>query len=613
MSSSGISIRSRRKGISTSIFLAAVVSVIMVALVTSALIAPSLTSSTTVSSNPGGATHDTQTTTNSSGVTPASPMDIGCVTVVPYDSMQKEFGGCGYTFAVLYNGDDYTQKLPNGTLEANSGWTLLVEVGQSCGCGPSENVSVGWDPAGPGSSTLGERLPVPATSTLMNGNLTVQWRLYGSTVPLLYAWIIGSSLASSPQQTTSTASNPASCSTTSSSTEVSASYQDIVQQIEENPAFLALTDGLCYSFTQNYSGESGGLSLATFVFSQYDGTVFYPCGTFPENLTLSQIQVTVFNGTAPNEIDSMWLDNQTASLNVFNCPASNDPLLVESVLIVPPYTPAGPTVEVTLRANLEQGQITNLTAVLALTGREPFQSQTETFGFLGVNSSDPLSPGASASQNETIVGPVAIYSDYIYSMNISGTFQNGQTFSYPVQVEIQNSPSTEVAPEQAPASCLKEVPENATIAPWTGNSTYPAGGETVTYTNGTEVYFAQTECPQPLKPDLFAIASTIESDPRFIVAENSTRAFWELGGQGFSNGSGDFATYIFDAYTNQILYPCGGTTRWVTISEEIQVITPASGATGSPDLSHLQIDVFPPDSLNIFTCTDPATSASQTA
>jgi hypothetical protein len=60
---------------------------------------------------------------------------------------------------------------------------------------------------------------------------------------------------------------------------------------------------------------------------------------------------------------------------------------------------------------------------------------------VAVNASNPLLAGQLASQTEMIVGPVTIYSDYVYSMSISGTFQNGQTFSYGVRVEIVNGPS----------------------------------------------------------------------------------------------------------------------------------------------------------------------------
>ena len=264
--------------------------------------------------------------------------------------------------------------------------------------------------------------------------MTLQWRLYGST-PQLYAWIIVSTPGAS-QQTTSTETTSTSCPTASWPSQVSISYQPVVQQIEQNPAFIGLTGGLCYSFTLNYSGVSAGQSLATFVFNQYNGTIVYPCGYFPANLIVSQIQVTVFNGTTFNEINSMWLENDTSQLNVSSCPLTNYPVSVQSVILTPPYTPAGPTVEITLRGNIEQMPITNLTAILSLTGRN------QTFQFSGVNASSPLLYEQFRSQTEIIVGPVSIDSSAIYPMTITGTFENGQTFSFDVQVQVQSAPQS---------------------------------------------------------------------------------------------------------------------------------------------------------------------------
>ena len=432
--------RFARRGIGTSIVFAAAVAVIVVAILASAILilVPKSSSSGTKSASSSsssnvGPTITSSPTNESTSAQNLAPMSASCITVVPYDSIQKQFGGCGYTLSVLFNGAPYAQTLSNGSVETNSGWTLLIEASQNCRCGPSENVTVGWDPAGP-STASGERLPVPASSTLLDGNLTIQWRLYGSAHPLLYAWIIAPTISAS-QQTTSTESTSTSCPTSSWPSGISTSYQSVVQQIEGNPAFVALTDGLCYSFTLNYSGESAGLGLATFVFNQYNGTIYYSCGTFPANLIVSQIQVTLFNGTTFNEVDSMWLENDTNQLNINEgCSPTAPPIFVQSVTLTPPYTPAGPTVEVTLRGGPGQSPITNLTAVLSLTGKN------QTFQFSGVSPSSPLMAGQPASQTEVIVGPVSIDTNAIYPMTITGTFQNGQTFSYVVHVQIQNSP-----------------------------------------------------------------------------------------------------------------------------------------------------------------------------
>ena len=219
----------------------------------------------------------------------------------------------------------------------------------------------------------------------------------------------------------------------------SVSYEPVVQQIVQDPSFTALAQGLCYSFAINYYGYSQGESLTTFVFDQYNGTIIYNCGWFPGKVVVSQIQVnTVLNGTTIEKMVSMGL-TPGADLNEFSCPAPpSPPVWVKSVVLVPPYTPAGPTIEVTLMD--ASSPIVNLTAVLSLPGKN------QTFGFSGVNAASPLLAGQSSSQSETIVGPVSVNTTSTYPMTIAGAFQNGTKFSYsvwdgyPLRVEVQSGP-----------------------------------------------------------------------------------------------------------------------------------------------------------------------------
>jgi len=219
----------------------------------------------------------------------------------------------------------------------------------------------------------------------------------------------------------------------------SISYEPVVQQIVQDPSFTALTHGLCYSFALNYYGYSQGESLTTFVFDNYNGTIIYNCGWFPGKVIVSQIQVnTVLNGTTIEKMVSMDLTPGT-DLNEFSCPAPpSSPIWVKSVVLVPPYTPAGPTIEVTLMD--ASAPIVNLTAVLSLPGKN------QTFEFSGVNAASPLLAGQSSSQSETVVGPVSVNTTSTYPMTIAGAFQNGTKFSYsvwdgyPLRVEVQSGP-----------------------------------------------------------------------------------------------------------------------------------------------------------------------------
>jgi hypothetical protein len=235
---------------------------------------------------------------------------------------------------------------------------------------------------------------------------------------------------------------------TNSSGAASVSYQPAVEQIARDPAFVALTHGLCYSFALTDYGKVLNTvqweNLTNFVFDRYNGTITYPCGTFPAKLIVSQIQVsTVLNGTTIEKVASMGLNNDTASLNEYMaCPwgLTPPPVWVKSMMLVPPYVPAGPTIELTLANAGGQAPIVGLTAVLSLTGKN------QAFVFSDVSSSTPLLPGQSSSQSETILGPASVDTSSVYPVIIVGAFQNGTKFSESVQVEVQNGPPAESTP-----------------------------------------------------------------------------------------------------------------------------------------------------------------------
>ena len=543
------------RGAVRGIIVAAAAAIIIVIIVASAVIILASTSSGTKNANSASSTSSSGSTTTSSQSTRSSSiqsqgtMSTSCITVVPYDSIEKQFGGCVYTLSVLYNGDYYTQKLPNGTMEANLGWTLLIEASQISG--PSENVTFGWDPAGP-STASGERLPGPASATLLDGNLTIEWRLYNSTVPRLYAWII----TSSPiifQQTTSSESTSV-CQASSWPSQVSTSYQPVVQQIEQNPAFIDLTNGLCYSFTLNYYGESQGESLTTFVFNQYNGTIIYPCGTFPAKLIVRQIQVTVvLNGVAIKEISSMYLENDMGQLNVYaGCGPSLPPVEVHSVTLVPPYTPAGPTVKVTLYASPDQLPVTNLTAILSLTGKISNVPVRRRYRV------QPALARATRIADRDYSRPRVHRHGFHLPDDHRGDLSERSDLQLRRSGPGRERPTIGNGSQSSPASCLREVPDTASIAQF-GNSTF--SGYSVTYVNGTENFFSLDSCPVPVKPDLYDAASAIESNSS-IHRSRGRFASYEvapLGQAGMSNSSGNYTIFAFYLYSSQRLYPCGGT------------------------------------------------------
>jgi len=399
-------------------------------------------STTTTSLTTSSTTNSTTNSTSSSQTTTSRSMqrqggsNSSCIAVVPYDSLQPQFGGCGFYFSVLYNGCCLTRSSPNGTEETSLGWTLILGVRQSAG--PSENATFGWDPAGPSASS-GETLPAPVNSTLFNGTLTIHWRIYNSTTPRLYAWMTYS--YPGDEQFIANQPNSASCPTAPWPNQVSTFYQPEVQQIEQNPVFAALKGGLCYSYTGNSYGTSAAGNITAFFFDEYNGTIYYPCGTFPAKLVVSQMEADVkYNGNETDGITYVGQENDQRNLNMWSCPEISLPVQPLSVNLVPPFTPAGPTIEVTLSSSLGQMPITNLTAVLSLTGKN------QTFEFSNVSASSPLLAGSSASQTETIVGPVSIDTNSTYPMTIEGSFQDGQAFSLQVSVQVQSASASGGSP-----------------------------------------------------------------------------------------------------------------------------------------------------------------------
>ena len=98
---------------------------------------------------------------------------------------------------------------------------------------------------------------------------------------------------------------------------------------------------------------------------------------------------------------------------------------LSSIVMISPYTPAGPTLALTLR-NLMGCCVTNLTATLVL-------DSNYTFHFTGVSSSHPLDNEQYASSVETLIG--GFDSAKNYALVIKGTTQD-MVFTYNVQTRI---------------------------------------------------------------------------------------------------------------------------------------------------------------------------------
>jgi hypothetical protein len=206
-----------------------------------------------------------------------------------------------------------------------------------------------------------------------------------------------------------------------------ASIPQTVLTVEQSANFTSLSNGRCYNF-YGQSAIAGGTSLElSFVY--YNGTITYPCGTYPEQLPESEIQVVT---TPDGSILSAKLVVPSGGGHLGSC----DPLVpvwVVSVDDVESTIPAVPQLNLTLAASGGR-PITGLHAVLTLDGG------SQTFQFNSVSSSSPLKAPKSVSLTEIVLSGVSFSSSEVYPMTISGTLDNGQSFSYAAHVQIAHVP-----------------------------------------------------------------------------------------------------------------------------------------------------------------------------
>jgi len=198
--------------------------------------------------------------------------------------------------------------------------------------------------------------------------------------------------------------------------------------VERDPSFTALSGGRCYNFLAQ-SGPSGSNS-STLTFVHYNGTITYPCGTSAEQLPDSEIQAVVTTGGA---VLSAILVAPSGSSQAGACDTSI-PLRVVAVDDVESTIPAVPQLNLTLASAGGARPVTALRAVLTLDGG------SQTFLFKGIAPSSPLAPGSFVSVVEIVLSGVSFSSSEVYPMTISGTLDDGHSFTYVAHVQIAHAP-----------------------------------------------------------------------------------------------------------------------------------------------------------------------------
>ena len=138
-------------------------------------------------------------------------------------------------------------------------------------------------------------------------------------------------------------------------------------------------------------------------------------------------------GGTQRVIQSVQLDNDLASLNARDdCGASPGTVSAVGAQIVVPTIPTVLEVTLTPDTRFASQPITGLSAVIALRGAD------QTIGFDGVTLGTPLLPDRSASRLRTLSGLPTLLEGGVYGMTMEGQFQDGQPFSYAVQIALVN-------------------------------------------------------------------------------------------------------------------------------------------------------------------------------
>ena len=165
--------------------------------------------------------------------------------------------------------------------------------------------------------------------------------------------------------------------------------------------------------------------------------------------------------------------------------------------------------------------------------------------------------GQLAVMNETMMLMPSLFANSNGTYTIVGGDEWGQTVVMHFQVSHFFAPSLN-------GTCLKEMPANAMIENFQ-NSTFT--GYNVSMPAGSISYFPLGGCPSPVSPKLFTVAAQNEALPKFIAAEGSYTYVVDpigslnAGGTTFTSGkpASSFTVVQFGYYSNQRIYPCGGT------------------------------------------------------
>ena len=218
---------------------------------------------------------------------------------------------------------------------------------------------------------------------------------------------------------------------------------------------------------------------------------------------------------------SVYQQNQMSGLSSTTTQQSTArPVAVVSVVgPVPPITPGGPSITITLE-NTSTSPITSLTASLSLD--VPYDYTFD------VTESAPLVPGQSASQTTAQIRG-GFQGGASYPLSIEGTLQNGTTFAYSEEVQIVSPTTVTSVQTTTETTFITGGPYNglmfisASCVAEGGGTAVPCWGNTNPYLFTFSSSCASSEgCNQTVGAEPFPSVSKYTVNLRFLFTNQTT-------------------------------------------------------------------------------------------
>jgi hypothetical protein len=151
-----------------------------------------------------------------------------------------------------------------------------------------------------------------------------------------------------------------------------------------------------------------------------------------------------------------------------------------------------------------------------------------------------------------------IVSSVVASEFVTTGLQSSTSASSASSYSSSSSSSSSSSTSAGPSNCLAEIDDSTYLWPSRNSTT---SGVVATFTNGTQRFFPDGQCPEPAQGDFYQLVTTIMSNPEFVAAENGSKFLFdeESSGVGISIGSllSPDVYMTFFRWGNETTHPCG--------------------------------------------------------